>query len=646
MENNNNRSLFARISSVIGTVEDHQGNTLFDQWKSTTLAESLLVQYQQDLASYLQEIEIVQCPNALAYPLLFFYSQRSSRSIFTIIPFQYGEFRKSKELTRKTFPSFLVNYCNIRYVKGTKSTALYNALCRLIQDYPYNKLEMIINRLKDYNLQFALLLQTSLLFRFSSTGNLYFDTQILNPNQFDTEHRYQPIFKFVIPKDVPYVLVKSLFRELYAVHHKSGNSQGTLKEYATTQIENIFGNPGATHRSSVHYSFEVDQFIKTPLQSNKNYTAIKQVPVSRSNTISTVPEGVLHFLQSECGNNIGIVNQFSMFLSLSMSPSEGGATILCTQNPALLRNLLANVMGISPNIPTFGKRSLSFNMLSKSSWQQYLFVFQEQGLGIAFIADTIPSDPNLSTIKKLLKGKQIRLKTPIFPTQHYQNKIHFVCITSDPKKAFTLKDRLKADLIDFSATEVPSNENMAHFTEQDFHWFRTSFLLHGLKLRTIRATGIDITPQDTAPERPDIEENIGNFLAECCQYDAGAFCNTEDVYDSYSYYISATQNGRSAPMQKRTFNKRLRELLKQNQRLKSVEYVRSRYSSNGASETKRGYKALWGYKGLKLNLARSAPLPPQDQQLENKDILRQYLIEISRTNLHFDGIIQATLTFP
>ena len=645
MEDNNNSPMLKRISSVIGSTEQPNKPYIVARQKSEELAASLWFQYQQALTSYLESIGAM-CPFPLGYPLVFFYFHHSKHTLYTLDNFQYGDRLKSKIITPQTFPSFLVNVCSIRYVKGEQAERLYNALFELIKNYPSNRLLVIINRIKYYDPIFAILIQSQSLFLQSPTGNLYFDSYMLSASH--SELRYQPIFNLtnIIPQNVPANLIKSLLQEVSKANRSNGRLY-MLQEYTTNRIENIFGNAGLTVRIPVFYSYELDQFIANPLPSSEYYIAMKYTVLFRNRTVPSVPDGALRFLQVLCGDNLSVANQLSKFLSLAMSPSEGGVTVLLTQSPEFLTNTLAKIfyttLEFSPSISS--KRKLSFNLLSKYSVQSSLFIAQEQSASVAFITDIIPSDSNLPKIKKLLNGKTVLLKTQLYPTQRFQNRLHFICVTSDLKKASALRNKLKANLIELSVSEVPPDGDTLQLTDQDLHWLRTTFLLHGLKLRTLQAAGIETSPQEEVPKYPTVKESIGAFLSECCQYEEGTFCNLKTVYEAYCHYITVTQNGRDPLIGKNTFKTEFESALTHKSVLNNVHYRRSRHPDNGISESGHGNRALFGYKGLKL--IPPSPEVNQDQAPEkNKVSLRDYLNQISQYNIHFDGIVEATLTMP
>ena len=652
MENNNNIPMFERLSAVLGSIEQPNKPSLMTRLKDEELAASLWSQYQQALASYLNLIGSTFCPVILSYPFVSFYFHQSKHALYTLYKFKYGDRLNSKIITPQTFPSFLVNICKICYVKGEQADRLYNALFKLIKNFPGNRLLEIINRIKYYDPILATLIQTQPLFLQSPTGNLYFDSYILSPSHLDL--RYQSILDFVrfisdindIHNNIPANLIKSFLQEVSKADRSNGRLY-MLQEYTTNRIENIFGNASLTVRIPVFYSHESDKFIANPLPSSEYYIAMKYTVLFRNHTVLSVPNGAFHFLRILCGENLSLANQFARFLSLAMSPSEGGATVLLTQAPEFLTNALAKIFHTTPwGSPSISsKRKLSFNLLSKHSVQYSLFIAQEQSASVAFIADTLPSDSNLPKIKRLLNGKTVLLKTQLYPTQRFQNKLHFICVTSDLKKASVIQNKLKANLIDLSTSEVPLDGGTLQLTDQDLHWLRTTFLLHGLKLRTLQAAGIETSPQEEVPKYPTVKESIHAFLSECCQYEKGTFCNLKTVYEAYCHYISATQNGRDSLIGKNTFKTEFESALTHKSVLNNVHYGRSRHPDNGISESGHGNRALFGYKGLKL--IPPSPEVAQDQSLEEGKVsLRDYLNQISQYNIHFDGIVEATLTIP
>ena len=405
------------------------------------------------------------------------------------------------------------------------------------------------------------------------------------------------------------------------------------------------------------FNLQIVHSLKTP--RHKNTPLLRYVPVNpylnngdsageidylNDIALPTVPEGALRLLQALCGDDLTSVKQLSVVLSATMSPSEGGVTILLTQHPQLLRDVFAKILGTSLYRPAPGKRALSFNLLAKRPCQFSLFLAQEQGVGAALIADPLPSDANLPLIKKLIMGTRIACKTPMFPTQWYQNKLHFLCITSDPNRASLLQLKLKASQIDLSLSKLLPDQNAALLTDEDLHWLRTTFLLHGLKLRTLQAADIPPVPQEKEPVRPTTKESIQAFLSQCCQYEESAFSSMASAYQAYRRYVSATQTGLPVLIGRNSFKASFERALNRQSGLKKIHYGRSRHPDNGASKTGRGNKASYGYKGLKLFDGYPTAVP--GRQLEHQILLRDYLEEISRYQVQFDEIIEARLTAP
>ena len=81
---------------------------------------------------------------------------------------------------------------------------LYDALSRLIKEYPYQKAELFISRIKYYDPRYAAYLQTAVTFSLSDTGKLYFTVKGSPFPEYPDTIGQDHIFRLSIPPTLPF----------------------------------------------------------------------------------------------------------------------------------------------------------------------------------------------------------------------------------------------------------------------------------------------------------------------------------------------------------------------------------------------------------------------------------------------------------
>lgn len=636
MEDNKPPSMLERLENVLGSINPPTSNILSNRHHP----EELYANYRNALDLYLKSFEIsipLEVYNALYHPFIFFYTDESKSKVYTIDYFPYGANGKSNILTRKTFPSFLRNICLIPYESSSLSDQLYHALSELILKYPYDRVGKIINLIKCYSPIFPILLNT-LHFVLSENKNIYYDSSDLPsaflPDALYNRNRYQSILKLPVPKEVPSKLMKQYILAILSNRFSAIYLHQT-KNYHTDYVENIFSNSNHHALLAVRYSISSEQFTTYPLDL-LDVLLPKHLPLSRNKTTSQIPEQVVSFFYLMCELNLPLIDEFSAFLSHAFSPTESGITILLSpQNKEFLKSKLVDIL--NPEVIAANGTSFSLNQITKTKYLKSLFLEQSNGASVVFVHDILPSSQNLPVLKRLLKGNSISIKSNTFPQQHYQNTMHFVCITSNRKRAKELQLQLKARLLDFSMSEVAIQEQ-TELSHAALHWFHSSLLLHGLKLRTYQSLGMAVPVYygNDKVSYPTFEDSLCSFLQDYCEVVPDAFCSTNEIYERYTQYVAATQDGRTPEIQKRAFNSQLRLFLKKEHRYKNVVYKRNHVSRSSPS--------LWGYQGLKP--ASSFPSSSTPQTPTKEQQLREYLSAISQDEVEFKEIICAEISIP
>ena len=649
----NHRNMLERINSVFGSITNDVPYqfTKFYQIKADEMRQSLWSEYETARDFYIKTAEyFCNKPVPLTPPLqspflyIYLYKQKSKQVLKTVYPFLYGKACFTKNLTEKTFPAFLENACNTPYVKGEAAQSLFSALNKLLLEYPYNRVESIINAIKHVSPTSAVIaLLSSLYLYISFDGNLYFDNNVVHQPAGVDELRYQNILNLRLERRDPYssnapaipkALIRSYFSTVLANYNRgnpSGNYASALNEFLPDQLTHIFTSSAHHDPVVVQYSIENDNYIQKAVPEDIPFVGIKHIPIAKKTTSELVPTGASAFLETMCSTNLQLVEQFAVFLSQALSPEAGGLTVLLTRNHSELLSYM--IRSVFPFVSIYAK-DLSFNRITKAPYKKFLFLAQSNGASIVLIKDTLPSESNLPKIKQIMRGTAIDIKSDSFPTQKYKNKLHFVCITEDSRKAVKLEKTLKATLIDFSGYESTA-ESPLQLSIDDIHWLRTSFLLHGLKLRTCRFAGEKSAIQHKSKD--SVEESVKAFLTDYCKFEPGAFCDTHEVYNSYAHFIAITQNLSAPLLTKISFNRLLRDFMEKEKDFKKVTY--KQHWIYPKDQKKR---QVWGYVGLRLphNLP---PISAESLISQDKELFKDYLMSMNRYKLHFDRIFEAKI---
>ena len=628
-----NISTYNKLGRICGSMYD-------SRYKNSSLEQIRLSdEYKQALQDYLESVESLQNNNQphnnnqqipLFNPFLYFYSNR--KRIYTVEAFPYGKNRKSVFITQKTFPSFIKNVCQIPYVHGERADCLYKALYHLIVEFPYDQFGSICEQLKRIDFHCFIFLQYL-------SQNLVISEQSAQANIFYYNDKlsaihYKSILSIPIQSKVPDRLIKQFF---YALLKENSFHSGlpVLDGHQRSAEENIFSDKSRNPMHTVRYSIDEDKFVVCPIPESDILRNIvpKHLPLAKNKTIQWVPEGAFFFLQHMCGTDLGLIDQFSMFLSQVFSPIESGLTVLLSpKNNDILKSSLEKILDIS--LVKKEGQPWSLNRLSKKQHLKTLFLKQTDGAS-ALLATAAPVSPaNIPILSKLSKGKPISIVTSQFPPQHFKNTLHIICITSDRKKAMDLHDVMKARVIDFSVLETKIKTPF-DLSEFDLQWLRTTFLLHGLKLRTLNGTDKNVASKHAKKETAggSFEDSLSTFLEDYCRVESGYFCSTDEIYESYTAFIAAAHGVLTPPVTKRVFNKQLRALLNKQARYKTVLYKRNHVSRTSPS--------LWGYDGLRPFTCIQPTTPPQVPTQEQR--LQEYLLEMSSYEISFDGFMSVEL---
>ena len=599
---------------------------------SQPLATSLWDNYVKSRDTYLRLCGIEDIPSPLKSPYFFFYSKNNS--IFTIDFFPYGAACKSNILTPKTFPSFLTNVCNIPHISGGPLTQFYMSLYIFIRDYPRNTLQIITNQIRRFSAVFAALLDSPLTsFYVTSEGNLLFDSYALFRRTSAEKLRFQSVLYFVEeycnPQQgqfyIPFPLLKHYF---FTLKRECNNHFFQYEINKLSLPEILFAPKWGSVNISVKYDVSLDIFLHSIISAP--VVNLKTSFIEKRKTTDVISNEIESFFWHLCGSDISLVEKLSLAFAQIMSPKKGGMTILLSQHNSPLLQKTFNVI-FENDIVKFSKTP-SINKIVKTKYMMDLFLAQFENKSVVFIRDILPHESNTKAFRRMLNGRPVSVKSNFLPNQSYHNHLHFVCVTPDRNKAKDLQKKFKATLIDLSPTETPISS--INFSEDDIHWFRTAFTLYGLKLQTLRNSNVPNPSPFLSPvpsPTPTLEEELRQFLSDCCTLDRGSFCDTEEVYLWYTQFIQNIHAGKTPVWTKVQFNKHLRDLIADKYK-KDIIYKRNHHSRSASSK--------YGYQGLKLS---SLPAQSKINQSIPENLLRDYLNHISQYDIEFKELMEVSV---
>lgn len=571
------------------------------------IAATLWKNYRDALTQYLNSCG---CSNLhipqLEYPHTFFYvrfskgrsGKRKPEEVHSVWPFSYQNRGWSTRISENTFP-YYVNYaCGLPQDRSTELLLLYQCLRDYMLQYPYSNLDTLRQPISAHHPQFGFLLQNDNFIKVTAEGNLTANLYLLRAMEYWGRLPPQDIASLLELEysNIPSRLVKAYFTEVWRAHREDP-ALYALNELQPEEDTLLYSISKKTF--TVRYCFEQNCF-EQEAQANTTVFGVKRMYAKLSSR-QPVSDAVIRFFSTLCGNDLSLVDGFSCFLAKALSPVHAGMTVLCTQNHGtLLEDLLRKLFFAAGS----GRGRVTLNKLTKQTQMYGLFLMQTHGAAVVFLQDVLPSEENLSKLKKLLKGKKpFAIKSNILPNQYFCNRLHFICITSDRKKADWLRKKLKADVLDFSYTESTEKAAPA-FDTQDLQWLRTTMTLYGLKQLTLRKNGLEDPTPYQIPPSPRVSPE--DFAEACCVAVSQSECSPQQLYDAYTDFFRQRCGDRPLPFTRITLNKRLQPLIRTRFH-HAVEYKRPHHSRSASN----------GYRYVGLALRPAPPPPPMPPAMES-----------------------------
>lgn len=571
-------------------------------------------------------------PILLKNPAIFFYMRRGK--LYFAFPPLSSTAPKPRVVTPESLSDYLTDAAEAPLPDGL-CRALCQALYQYLTDYPRDTMEKIIDQIRPKQPGFAAFLDVerfSKLFYVDSRNNLFFDTAAWSPAHLEERRasRYQPVLPLLLRLSdytdarLPYIpqrILRQYFRQIIQDRKTLKLETVRLPEPSLSVIQRL----GTLH--TIRYDRASGIFLQCFVPQKER--VLLETKGIRSNLLpdpAPAPAAVAAWCRGFFGREPGMMDRFALCLSGLVSMSEHGLTVFyAPQNKETLQQMLQGTfLDSSVSLP----RSATLNGVLKQAQMQALYTGQAELRSVVFLRDLLPSEQNLPRLRRIFGGKTLSVKSGILPLQKYQNRLSFVCVTDSWSRAAALKKQLRARVIDLSAAEaepVPPGT----LDKEDLLWFRTAFLLYGLKLRTLADAPEDRPNPDTAALPKAQAEEMEQFWAACCMLRPGVFSSTEEVFACYQRFLAASAS--SGGLTKIRFNKEFRKWLEL-RGLRAVTYTRRHCS--------RQQTSLWGYRGLALtppppSSAPAVPPPPCPQ-----DPISTRLEEISRYRIQSDGSLE------
>lgn len=557
----------------------------------------------------------------LQYPFLFFYLKEPKKKnslICTIRYFQYGTRCKSNAITEKTFPSFLRNQCMVAEVSSAEATRMFQALSQLLRTYPRGVLEYLIEDMKRFDPGVAAILSQRGTVVLTKENNLCVSAV---PNSWVYTSRDQ--FEFLPVIDDERCKWANVPEKLL---------QKTLKVLSEKCAENGDYIPNEAQRAECSAVFGIDAeefpYIEAKYQPNSDSfecvrrgwanVQLKSMPLYHEFKMQAVSDELASVFRGLCGDSIAAIDALAKCVSRVMDPALPGMTIICAQkHKEKLQDIFIELfqehiaVGMVPARNGKGNVFPSLNQLAKKQMLKQLFLAQFYGKSMVFVRDLTASDGNLKLLKKLIVGKKITLHSSDLPPQYYFNKLQIVCICDNHARAGALQTQFKmAEFIDLSICE--QQLELPKLAERDLHWLKSTFLLYGLKLRTLERDQMpDPIRRTESKELPCFESEVERYL-EQCEFGEGLHCDTHEVYDRFLAFYRSQHGESKIGTTKIKFNKLVRAIIEK-KHARAVVYKKIR-TPNAVN---------WQYVGMGL------PKDPFPERERSETGYQNYLAHIN-----------------
>lgn len=284
------------------------------------------------------------------------------------------------------------------------------------------------------------------------------------------------------------------------------------------------------------------------------------VKLIHTNYVLDTPPDEIKPLALITGRNKDISDRMAkLFADIAdIRKGQNRCTILFTkQNAEALQAFISRVFdcgdtGLAAEEKESGLKSLpSVNDLFTEQGLRQLLSWNIEGRPLVLIGDRLPTDHYATQYYLMAKGKKLEVRSKVFKTQTFHNRLHLVCVTANRAAAKKYSEQFHAEIIDLSQWESNcSLEEIEAMTAEELNWLRTSFLLHGFHIKS------EGKPSKAAFRGTDIKD----FLRDCCVFSAKAVCERGELHEAYRAYYRK-KHLCETPESSIAFVKRIREQL-------------------------------------------------------------------------------------
>jgi len=237
---------------------------------------------------------------------------------------------------------------------------------------------------------------------------------------------------------------------------------------------------------------------------------------------------VVSLLHALSGGKKDILDQLSVLFADIVDPRrrKGRLTVVYTHcDVGVVQQLLQEVFQV--------EKIESVNKVLTEQGRLRLLEGQVCGKELLLIEERIPTDTYQNHFLNLIKGEKISVLPGCIEKQTFYNRMHVVCVTSDPKVLQEYMNVYKAEVVDLTESEIPVESAGAHLGAEEQAWFHTVFTLHGCRVKSDRTMRKQERNQDIAGL------NILRFLGDCCKLKPDGVSEVNEVYAAYCEHYQA-----------------------------------------------------------------------------------------------------------
>ncbi len=213
---------------------------------------------------------------------------------------------------------------------------------------------------------------------------------------------------------------------------------------------------------------------------------------------------------------------------------QNRCTVLFTkQNAEALRAFISKVFDCGDAGPVAEEKEsslkslLSVNNLFTEQGLRQLLSWNIEGRALVLIGDRLPTDHYATQYYLMAKGKKLEVRSKVFKTQSFHNRLHLVCVTGNRAAAKKYAEQFHAEIVDLSQCESKCPlEEITAITARELDWLRTSFLLHGFRIKS----------EGKLPKAAFQGTDAKDFLHDCCVFSAKGVCERGELYEAYRAY--------------------------------------------------------------------------------------------------------------